>query len=118
MLSVPAESSQEPNPVSSGLDIDNLSPEQAQDIPDEGHATIHYKVHHRRSEEHIRNGEKKERHHVRMHVTHFEPHHRAETKEGAQEKPGEEKPKRKRLLASTDAQDAVRQYLAPVSPNT
>lgn len=81
--------------------MDNLSPEDASAIPDEGQATIGYKVHHRRSESHIhpRTGEKRETHSVRMHVHNFEPHS------------GEEKsaPKKKKLTESTDAQDAVRE---------
>lgn len=92
-----------PPPTTSGMDVDNLSPEEAGAIPDEGKATIHYKVHHRRSETHIhpKTGEKKESHSVRMHVHNFEPHQE-------EEKPA---PKKKKLTESTDAQSAVRDGL-------
>src|ERR1700693_1903226 len=64
-----------PPPSTGGLDVDNLSPEEAEAIPDQGTANIGFKVHHRRSETHIaKDGKKSERHSVRMHVHNFEPH--------------------------------------------
>jgi len=85
-------------PTSSGIDMDNLSPEEADAIPDEGTANVGFKVHHRRSETkiHPKTGEKKESHSVRMHLHSFEPH-----------PPEDAKPKKK-LLQSTDAAEAVR----------
>ena len=103
---VPADlSGNAPSPTSSGMSMDNLSPEEAGAIPDEGKATVHFKVHHRSSETDIgKEGDKKERHHVRMHVHEFEPH-----KE-------EEKPAKKKLLNSTDASKAVEDNFAPEAP--
>lgn len=82
--------------------MDNLSPEEANAIPDEGKAQVHYKVHHRSSETSIgKEGDKKEKHHVRMHIHEFEP------------QPEEEKPKKKKLLDSTSAAKAVGDDFAP-----
>ena len=92
-----------PPATSSGMDMDNLSPEESAAIPDEGKATIHYKVHRRSSDTHIhpKSGEKREKHSVRMHVHNFEPH--------KEEEPPP--PKKKKLTEQTDAQDAVRQQM-------
>jgi hypothetical protein len=85
-----------PSPTSSGLSMDNLSPEEANAIPDEGTANVKFKVHHRSSKTDIgKDGDRSERHHVRMHVHEFEPH------------PPEVKPKKKKLLESTDAAQAA-----------
>ena len=86
------------------MDIDNLSPEESNAIPNEGSANIKFKVHHRKSETHIdKKGEKTERHHIRMHVHDFSPH----------EEEAKEAPKKKKLTASTNAQDAVMDGLNP-----
>lgn len=95
---ITSEAAATPPPSTSGLDVDNLSPEEANAIPDEGTANVGFKVHHRRSEVHIhpKSGEKTEKHSVRMHVNSFEPH------------PPPEAPKKKKLMESTDAAEAVR----------
>lgn len=90
-----------PSPTSSGMALDNLSPEEDSAIPDEGKATVDYKVHHRSSDTNIKDGDKKSKHHVRMHIHNFEPH------------PPEEKAPKKKLLSSTDAGGAVRDNFAP-----
>jgi hypothetical protein len=95
-------------PSSSGFDMDNLSPEQANSIPDEGQGTAHFKVHKRSSDTQIdpETGEKTEKHSVRMHIHGFEPHE-ADDKE-------EKKPKKKqKLTENMDAQDAVRNNFMP-----
>jgi hypothetical protein len=91
-----------PSPTSSGMALDNLSPEEDSAIPDEGKATVDYKVHHRSSSTDIsKEGDKKSSHHVRMHIHNFEPH------------PPEEKPAKKKLLSSTDAGKAVQDDFVP-----
>ena len=91
-----------PSPTSSGMSLDNLSPEEADAVPDEGNATVGFKVHHRSSTTDIsKDGKKKETHHVRMHVHNFEPH------------PPEESVPKKKLMASTDAAKAVQDNFAP-----
>ena len=85
-----------PPPTSSGMDMDNLSPEEASAVPDEGTANIGFKVHHRHSDTRIdKDGNKTEHHTVRMHVHHFEPH------------TPEAKPKGKKLTDSTNASAAA-----------
>ena len=83
--------------------MDNLSPEEAEAIPDEGKATVNYKVHHRSSHTDIGKepGDRKERHHVRMHIHEFEPH------------PEEEKKPKKKLMESRDAAKAVGDNFSP-----
>jgi hypothetical protein len=105
---MPSDLSQQgpPTPSASGLSLNDLGPEQGAAIPDEGKATIHYKVHHRRSEEHHnRDGSKRSRYHVHMHVTKFEPHGKGN------ENGEEEKKPKKKLSESKDAQEAARDYL-------
>jgi hypothetical protein len=96
-----------PPPAStSGMDMDNLSPEEAGAIPNEGSATVKYKVHHRRSEQHInKDGKSRERHSIRMHVHDFEPHNDPDAVSGVVTPPAP--PRKKKLTASTNAQDAV-----------
>lgn len=105
---VPPDVSGQQQPASSGMDLDNLPPEAANSIPDEGKGTVHYRVHHRRSEKRIApDGKTTEHHSVRMHVTHFEPHY-PESEEGEHE----EKPKAKSKKLQKDAQEAVREHFA------
>jgi len=95
---VPADlSGNAPSPTSSGIDMHNLAPEQANSIPDEGSAHVGFKVHRRSSETriHPETGDKTEHHSVHMHLSHFHPS-------------DEEAPKKKKLTDSTDAADAVR----------
>ena len=113
------------NPTSDGLQLHGLDQTQHDAIPDEGRATIHYKVHHRKSEEKIdRDGQKHSHHSVRMHVTGFEPHTKEtampNAKEGRHESYDEEEDKkekkerpRRKLTESRDAQRAVKEYLSP-----
>ncbi len=95
---ITSEAATQPPPSTSGMDMDNLSGEEANAIPDEGTASVGFKVHHRRSETriHPKTGEKSEHHSVSLHVHSFEPH------------PPPEAPKKKKLMESTDAAEAVR----------
>lgn len=92
--------------MSDGMNVDNMSPEQANSIPDEGDATVGYKVHRRQSETHIaKDGSKKEKHSVHMHVTHFHPHGDADKKDG-----DDKEPQKKSKKIQKDAQEAVREH--------
>jgi hypothetical protein len=91
-----------PNPTSSGMEMNDLSPEEDSAIPDTGKATVDYSVHHRSSRTDIsKDGDKSSKHHVRMHIHNFEPH------------PPEAKSPKKKLMASTDAGKAVQDNFEP-----
>ena len=95
-------SSNAPSPTTSGMELDNLSPEEDSAIPDKFKATVDGSVHHRSSQTKIdKDGNRSTTHHVRMHIHNFEPH------------PPEEKPSKKKLLSSTDAGKAVQDNFAP-----
>lgn len=103
---IPTDVAAQQQPASSGMDLDNLPPEAANSIPDKGKGTVHYEVHHRRSEKRIHpDGKTSEHHSVRMHVTHFEPHY-------PEDEEGEEKPEKKSKKIQKDAQEAVREHFA------
>ena len=103
-----------PSPTSSGMDMDNLSPEQAESIPDKGTAHVGYNVHRRTSETriHPKTGEKTEHHSVHMKLSHFEPQDQEEgsPEEEKSETPTKEKKELKSKRIETNAQDAVRNY--------
>lgn len=91
-----------PSPTSSGMEMNDLSPEEDGAIPDTGKATVDYSVHHRSSRTEIgKDGDKKSTHHVRMHIHNFEPH------------PPEEKAPKKKLMDSGDASKAVGDAFPP-----
>jgi hypothetical protein len=97
-----------PPPTSDGVSIDNLSPEQANSIPDDGEAKVGFKKTHHRSEKTIHpDGSSTEKHHVRLALTHFHP--QKEEKEGADE---EEAPKKSKKL-QRNAQQAVADHFGP-----
>lgn len=85
--------------------MDGLSPEESEAIPDQGKATMNFKVHRRTSEKHIgKDGKSSEKHSVHMHVHEFEPH------PPEAESPA---PKKKKLMESMDASKAVGDSFPP-----
>ena len=103
----PDVSGEEAPPTSPGMEMNDLSPDQANSIPDSGEANVGFtKVHHR-SEKHIHpDGSTTEKHHVKLNLTHFHPH-----KDDKEEDKEEEAPKSKKI--QRNAQQAVADHFGP-----
>lgn len=96
-----------PPPTSDGMSIDNLSPEQANSIPDEGKAEVGFKKTHHRSEKNIHpDGSSTEKHSVRLAMTHFHP------KKEESEENGEEEPVKKKAKIGKSAHQAVADHFS------